>query len=200
MRLTRRNVVTYKPRFALSIHTRRNTLPTSRKRQSDKPRPRGYSGKGGSVAEGSTLGSTRQPSGTVILIVTVIVVLAAVGYYFYLSRTRGTTTPTGLQIMDERVGSGESPKPGKSVTVHYTGRLEDGTVFDSSVERNQPFTFQIGQGVVIKGWDEGVMSMKVGGKRRLTIPPQLGYGVQGSPPAIPPNATLIFDVELLGVK
>lgn len=152
------------------------------------------------VVEGSTLGSTRQPSGTVILIVTVIVVVAAVGYYFYLSRSRGTKTPTGLQIMDERVGTGESPKPGQSVTVHYTGRLEDGTVFDSSVERNQPFTFQIGKGVVIKGWDEGVMSMKVGGKRRLTIPPQLGYGIQGSPPTIPPNATLIFDVELLGVK
>jgi len=175
-------------------------LPTSRKRQSDKSRPRGYGGKSGSFAEGSTLGSTRQPSGTVILIVTLIVVVAAVGYYFYLSRNRGTTTPTGLQIMDERVGTGESPKPGQSVTVHYTGRLDNGIVFDSSVERNEPFTFQIGKGVVIKGWDEGVMTMKVGGKRRLTIPPQLGYGIQGSPPAIPPNATLIFDVELLGVK
>jgi len=127
-------------------------------------------------------------------------VLAAVGYYFFLNRGRGTTTPSGLQYRDEKVGTGESPKPGQSVTVHYTGRLDNGVIFDSSVERNQPFTFQIGKGVVIKGWDEGVMSMKVGGKRQLTIPASLGYGAQGSPPTIPPNATLTFDVELLGVK
>ena len=150
--------------------------------------------------EGTTLTGARQPSGTVILIVTLIVVVAAVGYYFYQSRSRGTKTPSGLQYVDEKIGTGQSPNPGQTVTVHYTGRLEDGTIFDSSVERNEPFTFQIGKGVVIKGWDEGVMSMKVGGKRRLTIPPQLGYGVQGSPPAIPANATLTFDVELLGIK
>ena len=98
------------------------------------------------------------------------------------------------------LAAGESPKPGKTVTVHYTGTLEDGTKFDSSVDRGQPFNFRIGTGSVIRGWDEGIMTMKVGGKRRLIIPPQLGYAAQGSPPKIPPNATLIFEVELLGVK
>ena len=110
------------------------------------------------------------------------------------------TTPSGLKYIDEVVGTGASPTSGQMVTVHYTGTLEDGTKFDSSVDRGQPFAFQIGVGRVIKGWDEGVMTMKVGGKRRLIIPPQLGYGARGAGGVIPPNATLIFDVELLGVK
>lgn len=110
------------------------------------------------------------------------------------------TTPSGLQYIDIVQGSGQSPKPGQTVTVHYTGVLANGTKFDSSVDRGQPFEFVIGQGQVIKGWDEGVMSMKVGGKRKLTIPPELGYGSRGAGGAIPPGATLIFDVELLGVK
>ena len=108
-------------------------------------------------------------------------------------------TPSGLQYIDLVVGDGESPKPGQQVKVHYTGTLENGTKFDSSVDRNQAFEFQIGMGRVIKGWDEGVMTMKVGGKRKLVIPAELGYGSRGIGP-IPPNATLIFDVELLGVK
>jgi peptidylprolyl isomerase len=111
-----------------------------------------------------------------------------------------TTTESGLKYVDIVVGEGESPKPGQMVTVHYTGTLENGTKFDSSVDRGQPFNFKIGVGQVIKGWDEGVMTMKVGGKRKLTIPPQLGYGARGAGGVIPPNATLIFDVELLGVK
>ncbi|HZS03421.1 MAG TPA: FKBP-type peptidyl-prolyl cis-trans isomerase [Blastocatellia bacterium] len=110
------------------------------------------------------------------------------------------TTASGLQYEDIVVGTGPSPRPGQTVVVHYTGTLTDGTKFDSSVDRNEPFDFPIGVGRVIKGWDEGVMSMKVGGKRRLTIPPELGYGARGAGGVIPPNATLVFDVELLGVK
>ncbi len=109
------------------------------------------------------------------------------------------TTPSGLQYEDTVVGDGSSPRPGQSVQVHYTGWLEDGTKFDSSVDRGQPFVFPLGQGRVIKGWDEGVAGMKEGGKRRLTIPPDLGYGARGAGGVIPPNATLIFDVELLKV-
>jgi peptidylprolyl isomerase len=107
---------------------------------------------------------------------------------------------SGLKYVDIVEGTGVSPEPGQNVTVHYTGTLENGTKFDSSLDRGQPFTFKIGVGQVIKGWDEGVMTMKVGGKRRLTIPPHLGYGQRGAGGVIPPNATLIFDVELLGVK
>ena len=110
-----------------------------------------------------------------------------------------TTTPSGLQYVDSVVGEGPSPERGKKVKVHYTGTLKDGKKFDSSVDRGQPFEFVIGVGQVIKGWDEGVASMKVGGKRTLLIPPDLGYGASGAGGAIPPNAELRFDVELLGV-
>ncbi len=110
------------------------------------------------------------------------------------------TTPSGLKYIDTKVGDGPSPEKGKTVTVHYTGTLKDGTKFDSSVDRGQPFKFVIGVGQVIKGWDEGVMTMKVGGKRTLIIPPELGYGARGAGGVIPPNAELHFDVELLGVN
>jgi peptidylprolyl isomerase len=114
------------------------------------------------------------------------------------------TTPSGLQIIDTTVGTGASPKPGQTCVMHYTGWLyEDGKKgkkFDSSVDRNEPFEFPIGQHRVIAGWDEGVATMKVGGKRTLIIPPALGYGTRGAGGAIPPNATLMFDVELLAVK
>jgi ketosteroid isomerase-like protein len=111
------------------------------------------------------------------------------------------TTESGLKYIDLVEGTGESPKRGQMVTVHYTGTLEDGSKFDSSVDRCQPFVFQIGVGRVIKGWDEGVMSMKIGGKRKLIIPADLGYGARGTPGGpIPPNATLFFEVELLGIK
>ncbi len=110
------------------------------------------------------------------------------------------TTASGLTYQDFVVGTGAQPSPGKMVTVHYTGWLTNGTKFDSSRDRGQPFGFTIGQGQVIRGWDEGVMSMKVGGQRRLTIPAALGYGANGAGGVIPPNATLVFDVELLAVS
>lgn len=110
------------------------------------------------------------------------------------------STPSGLQFIDLAVGKGDQPETGKKVTVHYTGWLVSGKKFDSSVDRNSPFTFTIGYGQVIKGWDEGVATMKVGGKRKLIIPAELGYGMRGAGGVIPPNAELIFDVELLGVK
>lgn len=108
-------------------------------------------------------------------------------------------TTSGLQIEKLAEGTGASPKTGDKVTVHYTGWLTDGTKFDSSVDRGQPFVFTIGRGQVIGGWDQGVATMKIGDKVRLTIPPELGYGARGAGGVIPPNATLIFEVELLGV-
>ena len=114
------------------------------------------------------------------------------------------TTASGLQIIDSTVGTGATPKPGQICVVHYTGWLyqdgQKGRKFDSSVDRNDPLEFPVGQRKVIAGWDEGVASMKVGGKRTLIIPPELGYGARGAGGVIPPNATLIFDVELLDVK
>lgn len=110
------------------------------------------------------------------------------------------TTASGLKYIDLVVGKGASPVKGKQVKVHYTGTLENGKKFDSSVDRNEPFVFVIGVGQVIPGWDEGVMSMKVGGKRKLIIPAKLGYGAAGAGGVIPPNATLLFDVELLDVQ
>jgi FKBP-type peptidyl-prolyl cis-trans isomerase len=114
---------------------------------------------------------------------------------------KGKSTSSGLQYWDLKEGTGATASAGKSVSVHYTGWLaSNGKKFDSSVDRGQPFMFQLGAGQVIKGWDEGVSGMKVGGKRQLRIPPELGYGSRGAGGVIPPNATLIFDVELLAVK
>ena len=105
-----------------------------------------------------------------------------------------------LKIEDLEVGTGAEAQAGQMVTVHYTGWLTDGQKFDSSKDRNDPFVFPLGQGMVIKGWDQGVVGMKVGGKRKLTIPAELGYGARGAGGVIPPNATLVFEVELLGTK
>ena len=109
-------------------------------------------------------------------------------------------TLSGLQYEDIVAGSGDSPAPGRKVTVHYTGWLIDGKKFDSSLDRNEPFVFQIGRGEVIPGWDEGVMTMKIGGKRKLIIPANLGYGSAGAGGVIPPNATLVFEVILLDIR
>ena len=132
-------------------------------------------------------------------------VAAAVAFKSAMAQTGKTmTTPSGLQITDIKVGTGATPKTGQTCVMHYTGWLYEngakGKKFDSSVDRGEPFEFPIGQKRVIAGWDEGVASMKVGGKRTLIIPPALGYGARGAGGVIPPNATLIFEVELLGVK
>jgi len=111
-----------------------------------------------------------------------------------------TQTASGLSFEELVLGEGEIATAGQTVTVHYTGWLIDGKKFDSSKDRNDPFEFPLGAGRVIRGWDEGVQGMKVGGKRKLTIPPALGYGARGAGGAIPPNATLVFEVELLGVE
>ncbi len=112
------------------------------------------------------------------------------------------TEPTAKEVVikDEKVGKGKAAKNGDTLSVHYTGKLTDGTKFDSSRDRNEPFDVKLGAGQVIKGWEEGLVGMKKGGKRTLTIPPEKGYGKSGSPPKIPPNATLVFDVELMEIK
>lgn len=110
------------------------------------------------------------------------------------------TTPSGLKYTDVAVGDGALAKAGDKVQVHYTGTLENGKKFDSSRDRGIPFAFQVGVGQVIKGWDEGIAGMKVGGQRKLVIPANLGYGASGAAGVIPPNATLLFDVELIGIK
>ena len=160
----------------------------------DKPKKKGY------VPPNANAGTKDiEIPNIVILLGVLLLAIGGVAFYLY-GRGSETTTDSGLKYVDEVVGTGTSPAPGKMVTVHYTGTLTNGTKFDSSRDRNEPFTFPIGKGRVIKGWDEGVMSMKVGGKRKLIIPPELGYGKMGSPPTIPPNSTLVFEVELLDVK
>ena len=146
----------------------------------------------------------------IAIMVILVVVVALVAFFAIQKSNKKTntatgggnmiTTQSGLQYQDLVAGAGAEAVAGKSVTVHYTGTLQDGSQFDSSVDRNQPFSFILGAGQVIPGWDEGVAGMKVGGKRKLVIPPGLAYGAQGYPPVIPANATLTFDVELLEVK
>ena len=131
-----------------------------------------------------------------------VFIVAVLAYFAFqsISEPEQTTTDSGLVIEDLTVGSGAEAKTGDTVSVHYTGTLIDGSKFDSSLDRGTPFTFTLGAGQVIQGWDEGIAGMKVGGKRKLTIPPELGYGASGYPPVIPKNATLIFEVELVEIK
>jgi len=140
-----------------------------------------------------------------LVVSAIVMALAAAPLTSRTARAAGeTTTPSGLRIIDVKPGTGPVPKAGQTVTVNYTGWLfvdgKKGKKFDSSLDRNEPFSFPLGQGQVIKGWDEGLATMHVGGKRTLIIPPDLGYGASGAGGDIPPGATLIFDVELLSVK
>ncbi len=149
------------------------------------------------------------------LFVIIFLIVLGVGGGVYILSTKKTATNQSLvtvapsanmdsveelKIEDEKVGTGAEATAGKKVTVNYVGTLTDGTKFDSSYDRNQPFSFNLGAGEVIQGWDQGVAGMKVGGKRKLTIPASLGYGAAGAGGVIPPNATLIFEVELLSVE
>ncbi len=147
------------------------------------------------------------PRANALLVLAVIILAAGIAALApAAAQTAGkpTTTPSGLQIIDTAVGTGASPKTGQICVMHYTGWLYEngakGAKFDSSVDRGKPFEFPIGTHRVIAGWDEGVATMKVGGKRTLIIPPDLGYGARGGGGVIPPNATLIFDVELIEIK
>lgn len=127
-------------------------------------------------------------------------VLAATAAAAATKPPRTVVLSDGLKYVDLKIGSGPEPAAGQTVRVHYVGRLLDGTKFDSSRDRGQPFEFALGQGSVIAGWDEGIKTMRVGGRRKLIVPPQLGYGAEGAGDKIPPNATLVFDVELLGIE
>ena len=151
----------------------------------------------------TTKGSSKLNVWSIVALCVALAIIGVTLWKYFSATGSEITTGSGLKYVDEVVGTGESPSPGKIVSVHYTGWLENGTQFDSSrgPDRGQPLQFPIGLGKVIKGWDEGVMTMKVGGKRKLIIPPNLGYGATGAGRGrIPPTATLIFEVELLGVR
>lgn len=178
-------------------------MPQSRHRKTNKARKR-PKGLYPSAPAKATLPTGRNRQTRIIAIV-VVLALAATAIAYVIKQRAGSsgteiTTASGLKYTDLAVGTGATPQRGQTVTVHYTGTLANGKKFDSSYDHGRPADFKIGIGNVIKGWDEGLMSMKVGGKRRLVIPAALGYGPMGRPPDIPGNSTLIFDVELLGVK
>ena len=175
-------------------------MPQSRKRQTGRRRGRSQGLYSPSQSQ------RRGPrSGTRIIALALVGALALAGAYLLLrggggGRSGEVTTASGLRYVDLVEGTGPTPQPGQRVSVHYTGTLESGVKFESSRDRNQPLEFTLGRGMVIKGWDEGIATMKVGGKRKLIVPAKLGYGPQGRPPSIPGNATLIFEIELLGIK
>jgi FKBP-type peptidyl-prolyl cis-trans isomerase len=177
-------------------------LPQSRKRQTGKKK-----GRKGLYAQQPPARKGANSSTRLIAIVLIAALgLAGLAYLFLRGNTTGggneVTTASGLRYVDEVVGNGPTPQPGQKVSVKYTGTLESGAKFDSSYDHpgQQPLEFTLGSGGVIKGWEEGIATMKVGGKRKLVVPAKLGYGAQGRPPAIPGNATLIFEVELVGIK
>ena len=166
-------------------------MPKSRQRKSGKSRSNAR----------STYSSSQKgaPSTTKVIAIGVIVGLAILGVAFFLFRGGGVEikTASGLRYVDLVKGSGASPQPGQNVTVNYVGTLANGTKFDSSYDRGQPYTTRLSPDAVIQGWVEGLRTMKVGGKRKLIIPPELAYGPKGHPPDIPPDATITFEIELL---
>ena len=176
-------------------------MPQSRKRRTHTRR----ASKGAYAQAGQGRGgSSNSKSRVVAAVVIVALVAAGAAYLFVPSLTRETsgaevTTPSGLKYTDVTVGTGPSPRPGQTAVVHYTGTLTDGTKFDSSRDRGQPMSFVFKRQPMIPGWDEGVSTMKVGGRRKLVVPPALAYGATPRP-GIPANSTLVFDVELLDVK
>ncbi len=179
-------------------------MPQSRHRKTNKARKRPKGLYPTTPAKPAT-GRNRQAR--IIAIVIVLALAASAIAYLVVNRagiSRGAeiTTASGLKYSDEVVGNGATPQKGQTVSVHYTGTLANGTKFDSSYDHpgQPPLEFQLGTPNIIKGWNEAIETMKVGGKRKLTIPPALAYGQNGKPPTIPPNATLTFDVELMGVK
>lgn len=176
-------------------------MPQSRHRKTNKAkkRPKGLY----PTTKAKPPAAGNQQARVIAIIIVLALAATAIGYLIVNRAGKSEpeiTTASGLKYSDVVVGSGATPQRGQTVTVHYIGTLENGKEFDNSRKRGKPADFKIGVGAVIPGWDEALMTMKVGGRRKLVIPPAIGYGLRGQPPDIPPNATLIFDVELLGVK
>ncbi len=177
-------------------------MPQSRHRKINKAKTRPKGPYPATANTHAPAGRNRQAR--IIAIIAVVALAAAAVTYLVANRSGSSgaevTTSSGLRYTDEVVGTGATPQKGQTVTVHYTGTLVNGKKFDSSVDRGVPMQFRFGVDPMIKGWDEALMTMKVGGKRHLIIPPALGYGAVGRPPDIPGNSTLVFDMELIGAK